>query len=92
MTENAKAPHTTTGETARNAALAAGFELIRHGAETAHGTYFHLYRHTDGRALALRTALGTGRFVAAQGRNRQAWNTTRLAARSIPALVRLLEG
>lgn len=82
------APQSTTGEQAVNAALVAGFEIARHAA-TVHG-YWHDMTHPDGRRVSVYTALGSGRLVSAQGYNRNLWNTTRLAARSVPALERML--
>lgn len=81
-------PAPPTGTQALNAALAAGFEIIRHAATT--GYYLHELRHPDGRSLAIRTQLGGARFLHAQSYNRSSWNTTTLSARSVPALNRLL--
>lgn len=80
----------TTGDQAVDAALAAGFEITRHAPQPKAGTYFHELVHADGRMLVIDTALDTGRFVNAQGYSRACWNTSRLNARSLTALARLL--
>jgi hypothetical protein len=81
---------TSTGDAALNLTMAAGFEVTRHFADHQRGMYVHVMTHADGRTLRLYRALGTGRFCNAQGYDRPRWNTTTLAARSIPALQRLL--
>ncbi|MFB4265352.1 hypothetical protein [Nonomuraea sp. GTA35] len=90
MTATITARATSTGDTALNMAMAAGFEVEQHFADQRRGVYVHIVVHADGRSLHLHRTLNTGRFSAAQGYNRPKWNTPRLSARSIPALQRLL--
>jgi hypothetical protein len=82
-------PRMTTGEQALNAALRAGFEVTRHGRDNYRGTYFHTLDHADGRSLHVYAVPTTGRFISAQGYG--PWFTRVRAARSLPALGRLLE-
>jgi hypothetical protein len=83
------APAPTTGQLALNVALRAGFRIVGHG--PSRGEYWHKLTHPDGRVLHVFTELGAGRLLRAQGYNRNRWNTTRLAVRSLPALTRLLD-
>lgn len=81
----------TKAEEAIKAALDAGFEVTRHLPDPNNSAYYHELEHADGRRLTISTSLGAGgRFLSADGRNRSRWTTTRLAARSLPALKRLL--
>ena len=80
----------STGDTALNIAMAAGFEVEQHFADQRRGVYVHVMVHADGRSLHLHRTLGDGRFTVAQGYGREKWNTATLSVRSIPALQRLL--
>ena len=81
---------TSTSDAALNMAMAAGFEVTRHGADHQRGMYVHVMAHQDGRSLVMYRTLTDGRFSSVQGYDRPKWNTTRLSVRSIPALQRLL--
>ncbi|RKR92710.1 hypothetical protein BDK92_7188 [Micromonospora pisi] len=88
MATTRTAPKATTGTKAINTALDAGFEITEHGA--TNGRYRHHLVAADGRALIIDTALGTGRFLNAEGRSRSYWNASYLGARSLKALRELL--
>lgn len=90
MTATTTAARATTADAALNLAMAAGFEVAQHGADQRRGMYVHTLTHQDGRSLLMYRTLNDGRFCTAQGYDRQKWNTTKLSARSIPALQRLL--
>lgn len=83
-------PKPTTGDRALDAAIRAGFRIVQHRPIHPRSYYLHGLAHIDGRALEIRTELGTGRLISAQGRNRTFWPTTRLAARTVPAVERLV--
>lgn len=66
-TQEAGAPTKTSGERALDIAMAAGFEIRRHGpTSSGGGYYFHDLTAADGRRLSLHTGLGTGRFLKAR--------------------------
>ncbi len=80
---------TTTGETATNAAFAAGFTLTFRAFNDHSRIYLNEMRHPDGRGLVIYTWQG-GAFEGALGVNRSAWTTDHLSVGTLPGLRRLL--
>jgi hypothetical protein len=84
----AKDMKTPSAVTAVNLALAAGFEIERHG--RLGQVYVRHLRHADGRSIRIQSDLA-GRMKFAQGGHGSGWHTRALMTRSIPALTRLLD-
>jgi hypothetical protein len=90
------APKLTTTEKAINAALAAGFEIVGHGAYG--NVYAHQMRDAFGREILIRSELGTGKLIKAStfavrfetgAKIYYTWINVR-TARSVPGMFRML--